>query len=247
MCTVTVIRNGAFVRLACNRDEQRTRPAAVRPQVISFGCRHAVVPIDPCSGGTWIGASDAGLGLTLLNVNAPVAAAGSGARSRSRGTIIAELLACATLAEAVSRGLALNAATFAPFRLVVVDCHDVAELRSDGSQVQLARRAPLAQALLFTSSGLGDHLVQEPRQQLFDELFGGTADPLVGQDAFHRHHWPERPHLSVCMRRADAHTVSHTVITLAPHTVTLDYHPAAPDMPADPSSVVLQRRAGGAA
>ncbi len=247
MCTVTVVRGRAgAVRLACNRDEQHARAAALLPEVRSFGRRQALLPIDSHSGGTWIAASDAGLALTLLNVN-PGEDAAPAAASRSRGTIIPELLSSATLAEAVAHGLALDAASFAPFRLVIVDGRDVAELHSDGRSVHLLRQAPLEGPLLFTSSGLGDDRVAGPRRQLFGELVAPAADGPAGQDAYHRHHWPERPHLSVCMRRADARTVSHTVVTLAADAVRLDYHPDAPDVPAESSSLMLTRSAGGGA
>ena len=245
MCTVTVVRDRQTARLACNRDEQRSRPTALLPRVHPFGPRQAVLPVDPASGGTWIAANDAGLALRILNVSSRDAGE-TIAAPRSRGTIIPELLPCDTLATAVTRGLRLDARLFAPFRLVLVDDREVAELRSDGDRVGLVRHAPLDEPLLFTSSGLGDHRVERPRQRLFAELVGRPDDGPAGQDAFHRHHWPDRPHLSVCMHRADARTVSHTAITLGPNAVQLVYHPDAPDVPAAPSVLELQRTRGGA-
>jgi len=245
MCTVTVVRAHQGVRLACNRDEQHGRAAALPPQVRQCGRRRAILPVDPVSGGTWIAATDAGLALALINVNPAERDASMTAAPRSRGTIIPELLSCDRLAAAISHGIALDAHLFAPFRLVLVNCQDVAELRSEGSRVCLVQHVRLEGALLFTSSGLGDHRVEGPRQRLFTDFFGPSEDAVARQDAFHRHHWPERPHLSVCMRRADARTVSHTVITLGPNGVSLVYHPDAPDVPAESSALVLQRAGGG--
>ena len=84
MCTVTIITvdsaaqcapdsgsaaRGKGIRLACNRDELRTRPAALPPIIRTFGNRKAIMPVDPISNGTWIAVNDAGIAATLLNVN----------------------------------------------------------------------------------------------------------------------------------------------------------------------------------
>ena len=72
MCTLTILPlGGASTRLAFNRDEQRTRPAALPPQVRQFGGRTALMPVDPVSDGTWLAVNDAGLVLALHNVNPP--------------------------------------------------------------------------------------------------------------------------------------------------------------------------------
>src|SRR5262249_11399645 len=68
MCTVTVVPTPGAVRLACNRDEQRTRPPALPPQVRRFGRRWAAFPVDPVGGGTWVAVNDTGLAMTVLNV-----------------------------------------------------------------------------------------------------------------------------------------------------------------------------------
>ena len=50
MCTVTIIPipdEGGIIRLACNRDESRERPAARPPTIQTVGQGRAVLPIDP--------------------------------------------------------------------------------------------------------------------------------------------------------------------------------------------------------
>lgn len=247
MCTVTIIplthdagraggRDGqrAALRIVANRDELRTRPAALPPQIRTFGRHRAVMPIDPVSDGTWIAASDAGFALTLLNVTrSPGTLRGTGfgsrampARStslRSRGAIIPSLLHLGSAADALRAACQLDAPAWPPFRLLLIDPREVWECRSDGVSI-VARVEPADRALLFTSSGLGDELVEPPRRALFEQMFGAAgADLSAVQDRFARHTWPDRLYLSVCMRRAEARTVSRTTLLLDEHSWALQY------------------------
>lgn len=242
MCTLTVVPlPGGRVRLAFNRDERRTRPAGRSPARRRFGGREAVLPTDPASGGTWLAVNDAGLALALLNVNRPAPGAGRAAR-RSRGEVIPALLECATPAAALGElGRAVRYPDFAPFRLVLVGGGLAADVLWDGRQPMVMNRLLGGTPLLFTSSGLGDHLVEGVRRELFGDFFAGPADGWeAAQDAYHRHRWPDRPHLSVNADRADARTVSHAVVDLGPGgAATFAYHPDAPDRPAERSAVRL--------
>jgi hypothetical protein len=231
VCTLTIIPTGGGFRLAVNRDESRTRPAALPPQCRRFGGRTAVLPIDPVSDGTWVAVNDAGLALALLNAN-PGGDVPPG--PKSRGTIIPALLHYATLADALRRARQLPPADYAPFRLVLVQHGEVAALRSGGGRRAPVQRARLTKPLLFTSSGLGDNLVEGPRRRLFRQFFAPGADWVARQDEFHRHSWPERPHLSVCMRRADAATVSFTAIDIGDRAARMTYVPGPPDRPGEP-------------
>ena len=71
MCTVTVVPHETGIRVMCNRDERRSRPAALPPQVHDLGGRLAAFPVDPRGGGSWVGVNDAGIVVTLLNVSGP--------------------------------------------------------------------------------------------------------------------------------------------------------------------------------
>ena len=46
---------------------------------------------------------------------------------------------------------------------------------------------------------------------------------MAAQDAFHEHQWPGREPVSVRMCRADACTVSHSVVELTASFVTMTY------------------------
>jgi hypothetical protein len=225
--------------LAFNRDESRSRPAAFPPQRRRYGNRSAILPVDSISDGTWVAVNDAGLVLALLNVNSPVNEAAlqtllTQRGRRSRGAIIPALLSCSTLDEALARMAELSATDYAPFQLVLFGSRDFAEVRSDGKRLWRKRPVPLSGPLLWTSSGLGDHLVEGLRRQLFEAYFTRPDDRAAQQDAFHQHRWPDQPHLSVCMRRADACTVSYTVIELDESAALMMYFPGAPDQPAQP-------------
>jgi hypothetical protein len=247
MCTVTVVPARGAIRLACNRDELRSRPAALPPRIERFGPRRAVLPVDTTSGGTWVAVNDAGLALALLNVNSRKGPSERPAAPRSRGTIIPALLHADTPLSAALSALALDPAEYAPFRLVLVNRCEGVEMHSDGTRMRLIRRIGLTHPQFFTSSGLGDQAVDVPRRQLFGEFFDWPGDRPAQQDAFHRHRWPDRPHLSVCMERQDARTVSHAVVSLGPDRVTLSYHPDAPDRPAEVVTLTLPIAVGGVA
>jgi hypothetical protein len=244
MCTLTAIPVEECVRLAFNRDELRSRPLALPPRTRPFGQRRAVLPLDPISAGTWIGVNDAGVALALLNVNQGKVKKTSG---QSRGTIIPALLHCDSLSSTIAAAEVLDVSECGSFRLVIADQEMLAELHSEDGSIQLVGQNRMVQPCLFTSSGLGDHHVEGPRRKLFEEAFAQDGDLADLQDFFHRHRWPGRPHLSVCMSRPDAWTVSHTIIDLGRDTIALRYHPKPPDRPAGTTTVTLRRILGGVA
>lgn len=235
MCTLTIVPlPDRRVRLAFNRDERRTRTAGLPPEQRRFGDREAVLPTDPVSGGTWLAVNDAGLVLAVLNVT-PRSPAVATAGLRSRGEVIPTLLSLTSPASALGAlERELHFADFAPFRLVMLGDGLVADVRWDGHQPMVMNRLVGGSPLMFTSSGLGDDLVEGVRRELFADLFAGTADGWeVAQDAFHRHRWQDRPHLSVNMERADARTFNHAVIELGDAGATFTYHADAPDRGAE--------------
>jgi hypothetical protein len=121
----------------------------------------------------------------------------------------------------------------------------VADVRWDGRESMVMSRLVGSTPLLFTSSGLGDHLVEAVRRELFDQMFAGAPETWErAQHAFHRHRWPQREHLSVNMSRATARTVSHAVIDLAASEAVFLYHADAPDRPAEHTTLTLPLVAG---
>lgn len=246
MCTLTIVPlqvddpQQRGLRIVCNRDESRLRPSALPPEHRRCELRQTLMPIDPVSGGTWIGVSDAPLAAVLMNVYITQAGVSRtlpppSARLVSRGTIIPFILAADDLAGAVTRATQLEIARFEPFRLVITDRRHVTEIVWSAGQFSVGAPTPVAAPLFFTSSGLGDDVVATPRRRLFDEFFTPEADWPAAQDAFHRHVWPERAFASVWMTRREARTQSITWVDIGPRGVRMQYGAR----PADDSELVL--------
>lgn len=234
MCTVTVLPRGELLaaragfdspllRVACNRDERLTRPAALPPSIRVAGDRQAIYPVDPESSGTWIAATDAGVVFVLLNANPGNTAACEGG---SRGGLIPSLLAATSVSDALGTVLDMPAERYRPFRLLIMDGYQLAECWLQDRRVR-HRRAHLHGALLRTSSSLGDAVVDAPRRALFRQFFRSRSNAAVAQDAFHDHRWPGREAVSVYMRRDDARTVSQCVVELTANFATMTYRAAA--------------------
>lgn len=233
MCTLSVVplEEGGF-RLAFNRDESRGRPAGLAPSRMCVGPRAVVSPIDPQAGGTWIGVNDTGLAAALLNVYAGVRTAPGAASEAfaSRGEIVPHLLANDTLAAAADAARAIDPRRYPPFRVFLCRGGSTLDVVSDGAAVRGGEPMALEAPVMRTSSGLGDARVNAPRRDLFEALLS-RHDPIEAQALFHRHAWPARPEVSVCMRRPEAATVSHSLLEVdSPARLAMFvYHPAPPD------------------
>lgn len=241
---------GGALRIGMNRDESRLRSKAHPPEVSQTGGRAAIYPVDPDGGGTWIAASDAGLLFALMNrypEPLPTAADHSllpeameellrRRAPESRGQIIPRLLPARSLDEALELYHRLDPRQFGDFRLLILG--EEAALEASNVDRDNIVRHRLDQPLLFTSSGLGDDVVETARRRLFEAWRPGGWD-RTAQDAFHRHSWPDQPQLSVCMRRPDACTVSYTAVERGPEQVRMDYFDAPPDENVSPVTVVL--------
>lgn len=246
MCTVTFLPGlprGGYL-LATNRDESPRRLPALPPYAAPLGGRLVLAPRDGDAGGTWIGVDEQGFALCVLNGDRPAAAPPPG-DPVSRGRLVLELLelrdAAAVRAELAARAAA-GALRFKPFKLVL------ATPGAGGAPARLARvdwdgRALRDEALdgpgLVVSSTFRPDEVQAAREAAFAGFLGRVQPALRGDasageldelaDAtheFHSGHAPGAPRgdaLSVCMHRADARTVSSTLVLVGPDAVRMDY------------------------
>ena len=223
MCTVTIVPSGDGFRLGCNRDERRDRVVALPPAVHRLRQRTAIFPVDPAGQGTWVGVNGAGVAAALLNRTIDSAAPIGKSSLRSRGLIIPDLLDCTSLTEALDIGAALEPSDFDRFRLVVAQNTTAAIVTSDGVALSI-ELTKLSRPIMLTSSSLGDALVERPRRRLFEQLFAGEeCSWLRAQSRFHHHQWRSRRDISVRMERADARTVSHTVVNVTSRAIELRY------------------------
>jgi uncharacterized protein with NRDE domain len=224
MCTVSIVPTAGGFRLVCNRDESRSRAIASPPRIVDADGVRAVMPIDPDSGGTWVAGSEHGLAFAILNLNLDTRPPGS-TSAQSRGEIIPDLLAARTVEEASEMLLGRSLESYRPFRLILAAAGIVSELRQSPAATMCQR---LTAPVMFTSSGLGDHLVQAPRRALFDRMMSGTGadagDLIERQDQFHAHQWPSQRHISVMMERPEASTVSRTVLLVEGDCVHMEYN-----------------------
>jgi hypothetical protein len=230
MCTVTVVPRSRLsspawtadpllLRLVCNRDELRTRAEALPPVVQTVEGRRVVMPLDPESSGTWIAVNEIGLVFALLNANPLGQTASEGL---SRGAVIPRLASAGSMSEALERVLDIKAERYRPFRLLMLDASQLVECWGEAGRLRY-RRAYLQGAVMRTSSSCGDALVQGPRRMLFRRFFRGTSHAPAAQDAFHDHEWPGREDVSVRMQRADALTVSRTLVEVSAAFATMIY------------------------
>jgi hypothetical protein len=227
MCTVSIVPVDGAVRVVCNRDERRARSEALSPTSHVAGRCVATFPVDPESGGTWIGVNDAGVAMALLNRTLVASAVAPAPGMRSRGAIIPSLMHHGSGAAALAVAASLDAGTFAPFRLLILQGRMLGIVSSDGRRSSSAM-CDVDRPLLFTSSSLGDALVEAPRSLLFARFMDTRASRrLRAQDRFHQHRWPQWPAGSVLMERADARTVSRTVVALGGGMALLRYEPVA--------------------
>ena len=159
-------------------------------------------------------ASDRGVAMVLLNSNPrPYPALPPMRELVSRGMVIPELIAWGSAPEAMRGVDALPLQRLAPFRLLAIDLDEASSpraLEAVWDRRALVVRSVASMPFCRVSSGLGDDAVAA-RIPLFERMLGETATP-DRQDEFHRHHWPERRHISVLMDREDARTVSKTTV-----------------------------------
>ena len=207
MCTVSWFQTAQGYELFCNRDELRTRPVAWAPRVRT---RHGVrfsAPIDGASGGTWLGVNAFGLTLALLNRQGKTPADGA----LSRGWLVLDLLDSATAEEVRTRLAKLPRHAFPPWTLAVLSRHEPAQVMQWDGQEYWEELA--VDGTPLTSSSYAAAEVMAARQQQFLTLQAAAAtEPCALLEQFHRSHTPAPSAFSVCMHRANAHTVSYSRI-----------------------------------
>lgn len=222
MCTVSFLPTATGFRLAMNRDEKRSRVAALPPAVFRRGHRRAVYPSEP-NGGTWLAINDAGLCLALLNWHR-IECEPEG-KLESRGRIIPALIGAPDI-RAVGRELRkMGLERVRPFRLIAADARrqTVTEWQWNTSTL-VARRHGWRIGHWF-SSGYDE---AEAERQRAGVCAATSLGDLRSLRKLHASHLPKRGPFSVCMHRPDAATVSYAEVSKTGKRITLRYHPGPP-------------------
>jgi hypothetical protein len=195
MCTATLRHDGAVLDLAMNRDERIARGAEIPPAPVPLAGGHAaVMPRDSDAGGTWAGANTHGLVACILNDCREPAEASPTA---SRGALVAEALACASLADAEALvGARLVAGRFSPFTLLLAQAGTCVVLRRGG-------RWTAAAPLFLTSSSWNTEPVEAYRARLFQQWRAAGAPEHEGVPAYHFLGDEARREWNPLMRRAE--------------------------------------------
>lgn len=205
-----------------NRDEQVSRPRALAPRRQWTGARASLYPCET-GGGTWIGVSEVGLSLALINWYAKPQR--DRALCVSRGIIIPHLLAAENLAEVAAMFADLPLAKINPFRLVAVSFEErrLREWRWDGKDLTCSRFGWKPRH--WFSSGYDEALANKKRAAVVREAAKPTQ---AGLRKLHQSHLPEPGPFSICMHRADAKSVSYTEIVAARSDVAMRYAAGSP-------------------
>jgi hypothetical protein len=215
MCTVSWLHesDGGY-KLFCNRDEQRTRKAAVAPQLKMARGTRFIAPIDGEFGGTWLGVNEHGVSVCLLNRY------DRAARGRvSRGLLVLDLLGSRSAVEAVQSAADRDLGEFSPFTLAVLEpASPTALCIWNGTVPQISLNADALMPLI--SSSRDQQGVEQARKRAFQQ-----AESL---EPFHRAHMDGPSAYSPCMHREDAETVSFSRVNVSASEISLSYSPAPP-------------------
>ena len=240
MCTVSWIHGPGGYQLLCNRDEKNDRPPAIGPRIGERGWVRFIAPVDPQSGGSWIGVNEFGVSVCLLNGKN---ASDRALAVRSRGLIVRDLIWADSARECALWLNQIDLSRVAPFVVVLLQPEIPATIGEwDGESLTLVESADSYMPL--TSSSYDPAGVREIRCNEFRAIArsSGRTDASVLR-AFHCSHGSAASPYSVCMHRPDAQTVSFSQIFVTPEEIRFSYSPSAPCIFAPPEEQVLRRAA----
>ena len=222
MCTVSWLVDNNTYHVFFNRDEQRSRSMALSPQQFTINSIEALMPIDPDGNGTWISTNEFGLSLCLLNYYQGIKPQGP---LISRGLLVKALSAKKTIQEVHQALLQSTLNDYASFSLLTFgyDVHGQFVQQTwqwSGEQLtQIQLNSP------FTSSSVEFEQVSTSRLALANQMPMKNVADLA---RYHQSHQPDKSHLSACMHRTDAKSVSLSHIHVDQQQSLFHYKGASP-------------------
>jgi hypothetical protein len=188
MCTVTFIPVQGKVLLTSNRDEKGVRKKATAPTIYTIDQTKVLFPQDAQAGGTWIGTSETGTVMVLLNggfiKHEPAAT-----YRKSRGLIFLDILSQQNTLTAYRK---INLLGIEPFTLIIWEEDHLYECRWSGEEKYI-REVDATQPHIWSSVTLYTQDIIQKREYWFTEwlkqhphpssedilsfhLFGGNED-----------------------------------------------------------------------
>jgi Transport and Golgi organisation 2 len=218
MCTVSFVPNARGFYLAMNRDEKRSRAAAVAPSIVDLKSVHAIFPREP-NGGTWIAANDAGVCVALINWHRIKREPAH--EIISRGEVV-PLLAGKSKALGIAKAVMnLPLPKLRPFRLIAVMPFELLVTEWCWNLESLTARKHRWQMQHWFSSGFNEERAERERERVC--AAARDRQSLGGLRRLHRSHRPKRGPFSICMHRDEAATVSYTEVAVSEKRVTMRY------------------------
>jgi hypothetical protein len=223
MCTLSWLKTQDGYEIFFNRDEQRSRSIASIPELYNTPSGNQfIMPTDLDSGGSWIGLTEAGISVCLLNFYQGVT---PNSILISRGLLVKNLLGLNNLDEMLNELSRMALDCYAPFTLAIFDPEQDQPICFcwDGvTFTDIKIKSP------YTSSGVEFPQVSHARQQTFRQHFKDRPKCIDQLKAFHRSHLPEKSKWSVCMHREDASTVSFSHLSINPFNSVFHYVAGSP-------------------
>jgi len=219
MCTISWLADKGGLEVWFNRDESVSRQSALPPS-IHAGDRRFIAPVDPEGGGTWLGVTEDGHVLALLNHYQEQRI--NHTPRRSRGTIIWRLAGAADRA-AAWLGIHDQLDGYAPFHLVEIGTEEVTVKTWNGRE--MIQETEAQNMGMLTTSSWDFPRVRQLRERAFlrimRELGTEAGDPLE------RYHEGEGDggdsHGSVLMDRGERRTVSQQKVMIESGQVSFAY------------------------
>ena len=230
MCTVSWLQQDGGFQLLCNRDEKRTRVAAVAPAAEWIDGVRVLAPRDEQGGGAWVAVNEYGVAVTLLNGANTGGGERAGVFSKSRGLVLQRLATARTASEVCDRAWRMDLGAVAPYTVAALEPGlPAALIEWNGDAKKIVVRADQFRPL--ASSSYDPAGVRTARRREFARVCG-LAPRVEDLLAFHRSHEGEGSSngdaYSACMHRADAETVSFSWIRVASTSARFIYQPGAP-------------------
>jgi uncharacterized protein with NRDE domain len=213
MCTVVFIPGKDKIYIGSLRDESPNRARALAPAIITAGNTEYIAPKDPAASGTWVGVSNIGNTIVLLNGGFQKHLSKKYYR-KSRGLIVSELLASEL---PVVEWNLIDLQDIEPFTIIVWSDNNLFELVWDGAE-RHRTRLDASNAYIWSSSTLYDAVAKAKREELFQNWI--AMNPPISKLSLLNFFkaYNDTNNGFFINRNEQTKTLSFSFIELSPHT-----------------------------